>query len=307
MNNYIVTIGGTAIDDFYEVEAFLSAGDCGHASVLERRVGGCIVNAAGVMAALNNEVYELEYLKENDEGTNAIIDSLKRRNVDTSYIQYAKDVVNCNCLIMEHDSEKTIYVIDSKRPYLNVDNKLQELLNNAKYIYSLMNGLKDAFESIDCLKEAKQKGAKIIFDAGCQFNNQYEKDYLFELADGCFLNTIAYARLKQLCKDEPYIELLNSGLEFVCVTGGDKGATCYTKEGTYKQDSLHVDVVDSAGAGDSFAGCFISCLNKGYSYEKALTLASANGAYACLKEGGDAGATSEETLIEFARQKGINL
>lgn len=307
MNNYIVTIGGTAIDDFYEVEAFLNAGDCGHAKVLERRVGGCIINAAGVMAALNNKVYEIDYLKENDEGTKAIINSLSSRNIDTSYMQYGKDVINCNCLVMKRDNEKTIYVIDAKRPCLNIDASLQELLNNAKYIYTMMNLCKDSFEDINTLKQAKQNGAKIVFDAGCQFNNQYEKDYLYELASGCFLNTIAYDRLKQLCSDEPYVELLEAGLEFVCVTSGDKGATCYTKDNIYKQKALHVNVKDSTGAGDSFAGCFISCLSKSYSYEKALKLASVNGAYACLNEGGYAGAVNEETLKEYANKNGFVL
>lgn len=302
MNNYIVTIGGAALDDFYKVEAFPGAGDCTHAEVIDKKLGGCVLNCASVMSKLGNAVYQVEYLNESDEGTKVIIDGLNKQNVNTDYIKYDKDIVNCRCMIMECGNEKTIFVIDAKKPFYDVDDKTQELLNNSKYIYSLMQLSHDFFKDINPLKTAKAHGAKIIFDAGCQYNNEYEKEWLFELADGCFLNTMAYSRLAKLCKDEPYKELLNAGLEFICVTEGSKGSTCYTKDKIYKQESMKIKVVDTTGAGDSFAGCFISSLNKGYSYEKALKLATINGAYACSVIGGMAGATNEDTLIKFAKE-----
>lgn len=303
MNNYIVTIGGTALDDFFEVEGFPGAGDLVRSKYIESKVGGCILNFACAASSLGNDVYEVEHLKANDSGTKLIVDTMNKFNVKTDYLVINENISNSKCFIMLHENEKTIYVVENDNPCLEVDSKLEDLLNNASYIYGLMNSCHSLFPSLEALKTAKKHGAKIVFDAGSQYSDAYEKDMLYELASGCFLNTMAYQRLKDISDKEPTDILLENGADFICITNGSKGVTCYTKDKIYKEDAMKVDVIDSTGAGDCFAGCFVSCLNKGYSYEKALKMATINGAYACSVMGGNAGATTEENLLRFANKK----
>ena len=299
MANYLVFIAGSDIDYYYEVESFLKEGDACMATPLGRRVGGCVLNAAAVSSKLGSDVKVIDYLKENDEDTDLLINSIKEKNIDTSYIKFDKDATNGKCLIMKKDNEKCIYVIEPKRPFFKEDEEMKDLLFNASYIYSLMHILKTSFENIEILKEAKRKGAKIIFDAGSQYKDTYEIEYLKELASGIFINKTALERLNEKCGYDVIEDLLKKDLEFACVTDGSVGATCYTKDKIYFEPAYKIKVVDSTGAGDSFAGAFLHFLNKGYDYMKCLEFASANGAYACTKEGGNAGAITEEELLSF--------
>lgn len=302
MSNYITFIAGSDIDYFYEVENFLDKGDACLSKPLGMKVGGCVLNAASVCEGLGTKTKVLDYLRENDEGTKLIVDTLNNNKVDTSHIKYAKDVTNGTCLIMCKSDEKCIYVIEPNRPFFDEDEKLKELLFNSKYIYSLMHTLKLSFKSLDILKEARNKGTKIIFDAGSQYLDLSERDILLEYADGLFMNKTAYERLKSVCDDDPLKTMFNRGLEFACITNGSNGTDLYLKDKMIHEKPFKVEVVDSTGAGDSFAGAFLHFLEKGRSFEECLKYASIEGAYACTGLGGMFGVISENQLFEFMKK-----
>lgn len=301
MSKYLLFIGGNDIDYYYEVENFLNNG-AGNAKELFKRVGGCIYNTAKVASKLGSDVKILDYLKEDDDESDELINSLKKYDVDTKHIQYAKDVKNGKCLILKKKQEKCIYVIEPTRPFHIINDSLKDLLFNATYIYSLMHTIKLSFKDYDVLKEAKKKGVKIIFDGSSQYNEKYEIDMLLDLADGLFINKDSYELLNSHFDFEIKDYLIDKGIEFICITDGSKGVNCYTKDKNLYEKAVFVDVVDSTGAGDSFAGCFLHFRSKGYALEECLKLANLNGSYACLKMGGDAGAISEEELFNYANE-----
>ncbi len=305
MNDYMLMIAGSDIDAFYEVEAFPSAGDVGIARPMGQKVGGCVLNVAVVASGYGSKVRVLDYLTKDSPDTQQFLDVLGKHSVDTSCIQYGEDIVNGSCLILSKGNEKCIYVIEPEHPKYTVDEKMQELLNNADYIYSLMHIVYNCFENTEALREAKRHGAKIIFDGASHYSEQYEIDMLLSLADGLFINRNCYERLKEKSGLDVNETLFANGCEFICVTDGDRVTYCYTPDETYVHDSFKVKVVDSTGAGDSFAGCFLSMRRKGYDYAKCLEMACAAGAYACLKEGGMAGYFNEEGLNEFIKRQEV--
>lgn len=306
MSDYMLMIAGSDIDNFYEVEAFPSAGDVGIARPMGQKVGGCVLNVAVVARSYGSNVKVLDYLEKDSQDTELFIRTLNEHNVDTSEIMYGEGVVNGSCLILSNGNEKCIYVIEPQHPKYEKTEKMQNLLNNASYIYSLMHTIKLSFEDLEMLREAKRHGAKIIFDGASQYNDPEEISMLMELSDGLFINKTCYERLKE---KSGYADLndrlFKRGCEFICVTDGSRKSYCYTPDETYEHDSFKVSVVDSTGAGDSFAGCFLSSRDKGYPFDKCLKLACASGAYACLHEGGMAGAFNEEGLLEFIRKQEI--
>ncbi|MBQ6655173.1 MAG: carbohydrate kinase family protein [Erysipelotrichaceae bacterium] len=302
MRDYLLAIAGSDIDYFYQIETFLKPGDACICTPMGKQVGGCVLNVGAVAQAGGLNCRVLDYLKKDDEGTQLLLDTLKEKNVDVSHVQLGEDAVNGSCLIMQCGSEKCIYVIDPKRPYFEVDEKLRQLLNDAEYIYSLARILKASFRDLEPLKEARRQGARLIFDGGCQYREDYEKEMIMELADGLFLNEEAYQRLCEAAGCQAKDKLLERGCDFVCVTAGNRGATCYCQEGTCFQPAMKVEVTDSTGAGDSFAGCFLACLHRGMSHEDALRYASIAGAYCCTEKGGMAGSVGLEELEKFARE-----
>ena len=95
---------------------------------------------------------------------------------------------------------------------------------------------------------------------------------------------------------------------FIVVTDGSKGSTLYLKDNEVFRPSVeNVEVTDSTGAGDAFAGCFIAAMLAGFDHEKALSLATVNGAYACTVFGGLGGVCSFDTLTEFAKEHNYEL
>ena len=302
MNKSLLFIGGSDIDYFYEVENFPVAGDGCLSRFKGQKVGGCVVNAGCVASSYGAAVRMLDTLKESDEGTELIVSALREHGVDTSFIRYGKDVVNGNCLIMEHDGEKIIFVCQPSYPVYEDDERLAELLGEADYVYTLMHIVRSSFTDLKPLLKARQKGTRFIFDGSSQYNDPEEIEILKQLASGLFINKTAYGRLcaKAGCDFKDY--LLAHGAEFVCLTDGSRGAECHTAEGSWHCDSVKIQVKDSTGAGDTFAGSFLAFRQKGYDWPKCLSRASLAAAYACTVEGGLGGCSNEKELIKWQKK-----
>lgn len=305
--NRIVFIGGSDIDYFYEVESFPTAGDGCMSRYKGQKVGGCVVNACCVSSSYGAKAIMLDTLKENDEGTRLIVKALESHEADTSLIRYGEDVVNGNCLIMEHEGEKIIFVCQPSYPVYEDDERLARAFENTDYAYTLMHIVKTSFANLEPLKKVRRQGTKFIFDGASQYNDPEEIEILKQLADGLFINRNAYSRLSEKagCDFKDY--LLSNGAEFICITNGSKGADCYTAEGSWHYDSIRVPVVDTTGAGDTFAGSFLAFRLKGYDWQKCLRMASLAAAYACTVEGGLGGCLGEEQLLKWQKENNYEI
>ena len=85
MNDYLLMIAGSDIDSFYQIEEFPEASEVTMAQPLGKKVGGCVLNVAAVSASKGINTKVLDYLKENDEDTELLINTLKRYLVLTTY------------------------------------------------------------------------------------------------------------------------------------------------------------------------------------------------------------------------------
>lgn len=302
MSNHLLFIAGSDIDYFYEVESFPMPGEASTSKFLESKVGGCVLNAACVASKLGSNVKVLDILNSEDEGTQLILDALKNHNVDVDDIELNKDAVNGKCIIMKKDDEKIIYVIDPKKEKYNIE-KIRNTLNNSTYIYSLATILKSSFSDLKILDELRTNGTKIILDASGQYTKKEDADVLLKYADGFFMNKSSLNRLTNCLGYNPIDNLLKEGLEFACITDGANGVECYTNDKTHKQEAIKINVIDSTGAGDSFAGSFLHFYSNNHSIDECLKYASASGAYACSKVGGMAGAIKRDELRLFMEGK----
>ena len=306
MDKYLLILNGSSTDEFYELSHYPKEGEYAESKPTGKRAGGPPLNMGCVCASKGGNVKSLDYLETDSESSKLIVETLNKYNIDTSYIEYG-DAINCKVVIMNSNSHRTMFVTHPKRPHYVIDDKKQGLLNNASYIYSMMHIINRSFENLDSLIKAKQNGAKILLDGSSEYTEVWEKEILFTLADGLFINDEDYEHLRMSKNEDPKEKLFNNGCEFICVTNGEKGATCYTKEKTYKADSILTNVIDSTGAGDSFAGGFVYGLLQGYDYKKCLKIASACGSYACNGLGGQAAAVSIDEIQEYAKKNNYSL
>ena len=308
MNDYLLTLLGSSVDEFYEADSWPILGDFTHARHVYTSAGVCPLNVGAVCASKEQPVKALDMLGKEDPSTDFLLEELKRLHIDTSHIQIRENVSDGKVVIILNGDQRTMFVVDPIRPHYEVDEKMQELLNGSEYIYSLMHMIERSFSSIDPLLKAKQSGARVILDGTSKYDDPSRVKILYSLCDGLFINETDYERLKEHSPNEPKDIILNNGGKFVTVTHGSRGSTLYLKDRTlYRESVKHLDVLDSTGAGDAFAGCFLACLMKGMSYEEALSLATVNGAYACTVFGGLGGVASEEELRLFAKEHDYDL
>ena len=308
MKDYLLTLLGSSTDLFYESDTYPQEGDFSHARFLGSSAGGCPLNVGAVYAAKGCEVKALDMLGEEDETTAFLLSEMKRLGFDTRAVQIRKDVTNGRVLIILTGDRRTMFVIDPIRPPYVVDEAMQDLLNRAGYIYSLMHMIHRSFVSIEPLLEAKRNGARIVLDGSSKYDDPSRVRILYDLADGLFINDTDYQRLREHSDQEPTDKILNNGGEFVIVTHGSEGCDLYLKDRKLSKKAMHgFSILDSTGAGDAFAGCFLACLLKGMDHEKALTLATVNGAYACTVFGGLGGVASFEELERFAKEHNYDL
>jgi sugar/nucleoside kinase (ribokinase family) len=91
-------------------------------------------------------------------------------------------------------------------------------------------------------------------------------------------------------------ELLGRGLAHLVIKRGDQGASHFSRTGRTDVAPLRVDEVDPTGAGDCFAGAFVSFWLAGASPETALRYANAAGAHAVTRLGPMEGAATRREL-----------
>ncbi|MBQ1787993.1 MAG: carbohydrate kinase family protein [Erysipelotrichaceae bacterium] len=308
MEEYFLGILGSYVDTLYESDSYPKEGDFSHARFISWSAGGCPFNVSAVVAAKGCKVRVVDMLGKDEDTTPFLLQEMDRLHMDYESVQIKEGVTNGRVLIILTGDKRTMFIIDPLRPYYEVDRKMQELLDNAAYIYSLMHMINRSFKDIGPLLEAKRHGARIVLDGSSKYDDPSRVKILYDLADGLFINETDYERLSEHSPKDPKEIIFDNGGEFVVITRGSRGSDLYLKDRNIYMPAMDkLDVLDSTGAGDAFAGCFLACLMKGMDYEKALAMATVNGAYACTVIGGLGGVASFEELEAFAKEHGYDL
>jgi sugar/nucleoside kinase (ribokinase family) len=98
--------------------------------------------------------------------------------------------------------------------------------------------------------------------------------------------------------------LLGRGARHVVVKLGGSGCAVFGEAGGFRSPALPVEVVDTTGAGDAFAGGFLAALARGLPFPEAARVANAVGALSVSRLGGVAGLRSwPDTLAWMDRAK----
>ncbi len=86
----------------------------------------------------------------------------------------------------------------------------------------------------------------------------------------------------------------------IVLTLGKDGSKCYTKDGVFEQKAYPVEAVDTTAAGDTYAGYFTGCLDRGYSVPEAMRTASMASAVSVTGKGAAPSIPSMDRVMEFA-------
>ena len=139
MEKYLLTILGSSVDYYLDSDTYPEEGDFSHSRYIGCYAGGCPLNVGAVAASKNVSVKALDMLGINDKTTDFLLEKMHEFRIDTDNVCFDKDTVNGKVVIILTGEKRTMHVINPIRPYYAVDDRLQNVLNNAAYIYSLMH------------------------------------------------------------------------------------------------------------------------------------------------------------------------
>ena len=223
------------------------------------------------------------------------------------YIKEQLDLLNIEneFIFVEGETRTNIKIVDSVNglntdineggPHIS-DKALDEVLEkaieaaNEKTILVLAGSVpanvrKDIYKRM--IAAAKSKGAKTILDAdgdllrqGLEAGPYMIKPNIHEL--GMLFN-------KEISNTQEAIvlakELFSYGVEVIVISLGSEGSVLMTKEKTLLVDGLKVEVISTVGAGDAMVASLALAIERRYSLEDAIILATAASAASVMTPG----------------------
>lgn len=210
----------------------------------------------------------------------------------SSYILLAKDKATRTCVFTK-----------GTLPPLLLDEKKKAEIKNADLLMIDGNEMEAAIEGA---KHARENGTKVLYDAGGLYEN-VEK--LLPYAD-ILIPSEEFAKGFTACDTvedaaRNLYDLFHP--EVVVITCGSRGGIIFDGKEINEYPAFLVEAVDSNGAGDVFHGAFAYGVVSGFDYYKCCVFSSAVSAIKCTKVGARDGVPKLDEVIEFLKERGVNV
>lgn len=233
------------------------------------------------------------------------IDELNRRKISHNFV-HVDENTRTNIKIVD-EVNNTFTDINEPGPSIS-NEKLKEFINTFEKmckpndIVVLSGGVnasvpKDIYYKLTLI--AKSKGALVIMDAdgellqeGIKAKPNIIKPNNHELKKLLNVDEISEEQMVNAAK-----QLLETGIEKIMISLGDKGAIFVTDRGAIRSESVKVHAKSTVGAGDSMVAAIVYSIIQGFDDEKTLEFATACGAASVSLEGTEACSLKQVTEL----------
>lgn len=240
-------------------------------SGFKKEAGGCVANVACATRKLGHKSYLLTSLGQDGFG-DFLEDILQKENVDCKYVTRKQDTFTPLAFVaLDDKGDRTFsfYFKGSSALKISKEDVEKVDFSEIKVIHFASIAIQEESKEshLILLEKAKKLGILISFDVNLRFNLWESKEI--------YLNTIKeflpYVDILKVADNELEFltgtvdieEALNndfSYIKYVLYTKGENGAEVYNNGNVSINNVPNVNVIDTTGAGDSFAGAFLSKL-----------------------------------------------
>ena len=251
-----------------------------------------------------------------DEFGKNFLDSWKREGVETSHVILDKHAPTGIYFISRHGEKHsfTYYRSDSAASRLSVDDIPEAYLAQAKVFHTsgisqaISHSASDAvFYAIEAAREA---GALISYDPNVRlklWNRERAQSTILEtirMSDFVF-PSLEDAQIITGLDDPEQIasDLQKLGPKMVALKLGKEGAILASQDGLCRIEPFEVDVKDTTGAGDAFAGAFIVAYLDGLDPYECGRFANAAAALTCTDLGAVEPIPTREQVEELIKKE----
>ena len=304
----VLCVGGLVCDFMIRpVDAGVFTREVSYMDAAESNVGGDAANESIVMGKLGNRVAILAEI--GDDGTaNELRSVFAKAGVNTDHLVVRKNKkTRTNIVLIRPDGERHFVIFPNDFDEFCGDDLDYELLPQAKIVsIGSIHHLPLLDPAIPgYLKAAKEAGCITSADMCPNLGNTPEEmviesckylDYLIP-SEGEMRDLFG----ENWTPEEAARTLRSWGVKNVVIKLGGKG--CYILNDTYDErvPAFPAKAIDTTGAGDSFAGGFLTGVLKGWDLKKCAIFGSATGCLAVQAIGANTGVKSYEQALAVAR------
>ena len=305
----VVVVGSLNIDHVLKVKELPLKGETVISESYELHEGGKGANQAVAIGRMGIDVYMIGRIGKDTYGK-MLIESLTRSNVKTESIVADKKLGTGTALItVDSKGNNTIALYQGA----NAGVKINDILKNKKTIEKcdiivLQQEIpKDVISfTINTAKEFK-KIIVLNFTPALDLNRDSIKKVDFLILNESEISKLAGIKCDEKDVKKPMLKLRKFFKNNIIVTLGEYGSACMTPRGDYYRiPPIHVNSIDSTGAGDAFIGGFVYGLIQKKDIYNCIILGNAAGALSVTKVGAQASLPNENELKDFLMTKKIN-
>jgi sugar/nucleoside kinase (ribokinase family) len=167
--------------------------------------------------------------------------------------------------------------------------------------YYLQTALRPSFPRL--FQQAKAAGLTTSFDPNSDPGDKWDRkiDSVLKHTDVLFVNEREAKKLTRSNTLNGAMRNLGAKVDCAVVKRGARGANAIQDGKLFSDSGFKIEVVDTTGAGDSFAAGFLSAYLRKAPLAECLRIGNACGAMSARSIGGTAGQPTQQELQEFIR------
>ncbi len=291
----IVVIGASNIDTSYYVPVLPRPGESVHCvSKRMSSLGGKGLNQAVAVSRAGGDVAFFGCIGNDEEGRR-IEHELNKESLSL-HLQKMDAPTGSATILVEESGENEVIVDSGANAYLDVSllEKNIDLFESCSFIL-LQNEM--PFPSNEWIFRKYGRKKRILYNPSplCDIPNE-----LYSFLDTLIVNEIEANTLANCSHSrEAAKKLLSFGVKRVLMTAGKHGSYLFEGNETKYVEASNVPIVDTVGAGDTYAGYFVAALSKEYSVEKAMKFASLAAGKSVTKKGAFSSIPFAKDIILF--------
>ncbi len=272
-------------------------------------LGGNGGNTAYTLAKLGTPVRLLSMVGSDSQGER-VTARLREAGVDLSLVERAEGLTTTTVCIVNSDGNRFFLkrLGVSHETFAQPIEFTRSLIGSHTHfhmanLFSLPNLSRHGAK---ILRQAREAGLSTSLDTGWDPEQRWIERVgpCLQYTDLLFVNQEEAEMLTGSTEPETVaLSLRRHGVRDVIMKLGAGGCAVLTHEGSHYVPGVSVDVVDTTGAGDCFAGAFLTALYRGESYAEAARFANAVGAMAVEKLGAVAAVQSFEDTMQWIKDR----
>ena len=254
----VIGLGALNYDVLYAVERIARGGEEVGILEVKKAPGGSAANTIVALARLGAAVGFVGMVG-TDEAGDLILDDFRSEGVETR-IKKESGYTGAAIGFIDAQGERALYIYPGVNDQLSMEDIDMDFVNSARFLHtSSFVSTEQSEMQCELVKRVKPK---LSFSPGMLCFN-YELADLIDVLERSAVVFLSREELTSLMNgradyEEGAADLLDTGAQIVCVTLGARG--CYVADSSgaaHLIEAYPTEVVDTTGAGDSFAAGFL--------------------------------------------------